>query len=412
MTDHPSSLDDLLLKCSLEKHDSLPRLFAAVAAGAGWEQFLQAALKEGLAGLIYYNGREAAPGAAIPAQVWRDFEGAYIGTLARNTIFLAELDRLGRILSGIDYVVLKGAFLAARVYPSPGVRGFSDIDILLRPSDLAEAGGRLVRAGYRCENTAALRQGENGCLKSVMFGAGEHAVGIDLHWHLLNSTAAAILKPAMDMVEIWNAAGPLPPLPGGNIAPLGLCPEHFLIHLAEHALHHSFDRLILLRDMAELIGRCAADFDWQRLTDDARRFSLARSVYYSLFILRRKTGLAVPDEVLASLGCGETGRAGKLFLNMVMSGRRVPDLCYLAYFAGLSSFRARAGFLLRLALPPRELMASICARPVEDITPGVYLLRWRRLIGYLIRALSGLPAFGVVSCRRMGARSPRKNRTG
>ena len=61
-------------------------------------------------------------------------QNAYLQNTFKNSSFYKCVDRVSKILSGIDYVMLKGAVLCA-TYPK-GCRTSNDIDILVSPDDI------------------------------------------------------------------------------------------------------------------------------------------------------------------------------------------------------------------------------------------------------------------------------------
>lgn len=383
--DKKTNNDELLLRCSLPAQNNSAELLRAIAATVGWKRFLTIADTEGLSELIYWNCREQIADGLIPPEACRSLENAYLTTLARNTIFLAQLGQISHALAGLDFIVLKGAYLATNVYASTGMRRFSDIDILVKQANLAEVDHRLAAAGYLPAPTKA-----STFLNSVMYYPAGNEIAIDVHWHLINSIASNYLNTTMDIGEIWKAARPAQPealpRPPAN-APLELCPEHLLIHLAEHALHHSFERLILLRDIAEVTIRFGEAFDWDRLLGECRKFNLARPVYYSLLFISKKTGVPVPAAALETLRPAHLGRAEKLFIGFALRGRRSPELCNLAYFDSMPSLGAKIRFCLRLVFPCREVMALIYCRRPDEIGPGVYILRLFHGMEYVVHAM-------------------------
>ena len=67
-------------------------------------------------------------------------------TLGRNTIIFNELKTLLKILkhAHIEVVLLKGAALVNSVYPDLAYRFMSDIDVLIKESDLVKAQKNLL----------------------------------------------------------------------------------------------------------------------------------------------------------------------------------------------------------------------------------------------------------------------------
>ncbi len=75
---------------------------------------------------------------------------------ARNALALHELARAQEVLSaaGVPSAALKGAALLAAHHPSIAARQLGDVDLLVRPRDLARAAAALAAAGVRAPGGA------------------------------------------------------------------------------------------------------------------------------------------------------------------------------------------------------------------------------------------------------------------
>ena len=375
---HPVS-DAGLLLASMESPRPRGRNLDFVSR-SDTERFMDAAGREGLAPLIYYSNRETIDG----KERWSALSREYRATLGRNTVFLDKLRGVAAILEGIDFILLKGAYLAASVYPSPGLRRFSDIDILIRRDDLPEACGRLADAGYEPPRG----QGPAGeavpavsdYLNSVACRHADGGPTLHVHWHLANSILPKYVMGHMDMDSVWRQARPTPD------GWWELSPEHQITHLAEHALRHSFHRLILLRDIAEVIMMDGPSIRWTALVEECRRSGLTVPVYYSLFLVAARTAAPVPREVLLDLQPARAGFCARMFLKLAMKGRRFPEMCNLAYLGNMSSLSSKFGFLWHIVFPPRAVLAHAYHRKEEDVGFLLYLSRICRGMHSGIRA--------------------------
>jgi signal peptidase I len=428
-------MDDLLLAASAPRKFDMGATLEIPGRFDG-EEFVSRAEREGLAGLIYYhrcrsqndrgtpargciqkplhNGsRGRSPsilsGAAcvlegecphepfltqpcahaesvvqtpIPAETARLLEKKYHETLARNILLLHELSRLNETLAGVDLILLKGAYLALYVYPSPGLRPFSDIDILAKPADLQLLDQRLASQGYQCAGPANI-----GCssayLNSAEYRKPETGISIHLHWHLLNSITPKYTAATMDMAEIWASARRT------NDTWLSLGVEHLVIHLAEHAMRHSFDRLVLLRDIAEVVLKYGMDIDWDRVVSASRDFGLAVPVYYTLHHVSRKMPINIPHTALSQLFPGRVGLPGKVFMKLTLAGKRPPELCNLVYLEQIASPGGKLAYIFSLLFPPRRTLAQAYCRSENEIGIPDYARRLIRGVRLVSRVAAG-----------------------
>lgn len=338
-----------------------------------WPAFVETAKREGLAPLVYYYAREAERQSAMPDQARSLLAGVYHEVLARNTLFLERLNVFVRAMGTLPLIILKGACLAREIYPSPGLRPFSDLDVIVRPENFAEAAACLQGMNYSPLGVLPEKPDANPSgLNSVLFQAREHDPAFHLHWHVFNSTSPKYAHADLDMDSLWSAARPC--AEGGMI----LSQEHLLLHLAEHALRHSFDRMILLRDLTEVILKAGTAMDWDRVAADGRRFGLAFPVHASLALAREMAGAAVPASTLADLLPQGGGWGEKLFLSLTRRGRRGPEWCNLVYFAALPNTIARAAFFKNLLFPSRAIMARAYGLDKNAIGSAFYARRFGR----------------------------------
>ena len=89
-------------------------------------------------------------GNRLPADYHDRFAKFYQAAAARELPRQAALQKVTAILreNHIDYIPLKGSFLANRVYPAPALRPRSDIDLLLREADLERTAAIFHRLGW------------------------------------------------------------------------------------------------------------------------------------------------------------------------------------------------------------------------------------------------------------------------
>ncbi|MBN1673284.1 MAG: nucleotidyltransferase family protein [Kiritimatiellae bacterium] len=367
-------LQDLLLRlCSAAGENGEPEAAVRVLGtlGEDWRGLARAIEREGLAPLAYHVTRRLLPVDGAPEGLTGFLRAAYHAALARNTLFLRVLDAVSDRLAGIPHIVLKGAYLATRVYDNPALRGFADIDLLVRKTDFAGADSRLNEAGYTRAEQGAV-EGTAAFLNSVRYTASSGGPSVHVHWHLLNSILPKYRAAHMDIDEVWQRARPMSPDRADQLA---LAPEHVIIHLADHALRHSFDRLSLVCDMERVVVALGPELDWSCLTADSLRWGLGRQVYHGLSMLCRTTACRVPPDCLEALRPKRMGFAERLFVRLALKGRRGGELSNLVYVDAMPTLGGKCAFLWRALFPPRRVLAMAYGRPPEQIGLGDYLRR-------------------------------------
>jgi glycosyltransferase involved in cell wall biosynthesis len=208
---------------------------------------------------------------------------------ARRAVMGRHVDRLSERLldNGVDSVLLKGR-AAARFYPDPSIRPWSDIDLLVRPEDV-EMTLKVLSDDPWVRDIPA--QGPEADKRHIMMGEGDMYFVLDLHWHLFSYHQ---LRGRADVAlpEIWASTTIQE---GVRRLPL----EAELAFFAAHAvLDHRF-RLILFRDLAELTR--SAPLDWDGLARALDRWGL-RSVMWAALTCAEAFALApVPAGFLDDL---------------------------------------------------------------------------------------------------------------
>ncbi len=339
------------------------------------EDFIATADAECLAPLIHFYHRD------LNGDTWHAMQDKYLKILSRNTVFLDSLQIIAQRLGTVKFILLKGAFLAFHLYPSYGLRQFSDIDILIKPSETPTVHEKLLQLGYN--RITGSEQGGNipnvsMYLNSALYRSSKPEMPhIHVHWHLANSITPKYKTTNINMEKIWHSAVTT------SHKWLSLSPEHLMIHLCEHAIRHSFDRLILIRDIAEVM--VSKQIDWNQLVDDCRNFGLTRHVYYSLVYLSRKTGITAPLEIIEKLRPVKPGICGRLFLKLATNGIRRPELCNLVYMESETNSLDRLKYIIKTFFPPKQVLAH--AYGLRHIGPFTYGFRIIRSIIHITKTI-------------------------
>jgi len=127
-----------------------------------WTSFVAQAERHGVAPLVYRHLRAAQVG--LPDEAVRALQGLYLAHRHANLVRAQTLTQVLRELDavGIEALVVKEGALCHLLYPGPALRPMSDLDLLLRRSDI-EPARRVLRAppparrlGRRCWPIRAL----------------------------------------------------------------------------------------------------------------------------------------------------------------------------------------------------------------------------------------------------------------
>jgi hypothetical protein len=132
---------------------------------------------------------------------WAEWLGTFVQRRrARQDALVSELLRLASVLTeaGVEFILLKGPYLAERFFGGVEHRMFADLDIFVRRQHLAAVERVLRRNGYKRRSTILLHRALTTRFTHA-FDFMKSTVPLDLHW-LLSCQAAHYL----DYDAIWK----------------------------------------------------------------------------------------------------------------------------------------------------------------------------------------------------------------
>jgi hypothetical protein len=223
---------------------AIERSGAAAAIAAEPNALLALARRHRLTPLL-----AAQASSALPPQVAESCRKDRVLTAARNLALaeVAEQCAAALVAAGVPVIVLKGLAYDATLYPSPGLRPTSDIDMLVPLAQRRAAFATLDALGFE-PRAAAPGFDEPDYHEVAWSRAGAE---VDLHMGL-----APFVRCAIDYDEIWAQA---PALALRRTTVRMLAPVHAAVF---HALHMAIDHFgvpaLYLLDLARLLPTAGA----------------------------------------------------------------------------------------------------------------------------------------------------------
>ena len=257
--------------------------------------------------------------------------------------------------TGIETLATKGPTLSVRCYGDPGLRQYSDLDLVIREKDIRRATQAMLDLGYDPRVPLTVIDAKKIPGEYAFRKPGTHLL-VEFH---TERTFRYHPRP-LHIEELFGRRASVT-IDGREVPALSL--EDELVLICVHGAKHFWERLMWIADVAALISSRQPP-DWDRATAAAREVGAERMLRLGLHLASDVLGAALPKQVDAS----------------VRSDRAVPQLAAqiesrLAsrepHNIGIwqrAAFRVRmrggllAGpaYLLRLSLSPTE----------EDWTPG------------------------------------------
>lgn len=219
------------------------------------------------------------------AMAKEDHAGARARLIGRAALSLAIRGQIRGIAgefkaAGIPVAILKGADFADRLYPDPSLRPFTDLDLLVPESVVADAEKAMSRLGYvPCEASMKYSRGYG---ERSWVRPDRHEGTVEIHWNLVNSpTIRRGVGVSWDDLAFETG-----PREGDGIS-RPTAPARLLIAAVHAAASHGFDRLQPLYDVCLASRACASEGDICWLSETARRTGAVLPLAAALALCRR-----------------------------------------------------------------------------------------------------------------------------
>jgi hypothetical protein len=359
--------------------DPLPLLAAAVRISLGsterpaWPEGLDAAAAVTAAdehGVLMLLHR-ALPSIDAPPALQAALRPLVRERTERALLLVRQLRTLVALLEaeGIAVLPVKGPLLAVLAYRDVAMRGASgDLDLVVRPSELARAVATLRNAGYRRVEPASQEHDPERWSREAHLFPPSASIGtlVEIHTDLSGLPLEAVMERAQRQ-----------PLLGHNFRVLA--PEDLLLYPTLHAAQHIWSRLIWTADIAALL-RQPATIDWTTLLARATAIQARHRLAVTLRLAIDLFHAEVPGSVQAALfhdpRVPRTARLAHRRMRQVSAGVKIPR-----GFSGLL-LRAR-GELAGCETPARRmtwLLSTIAPNAVDraafPLPRGLGWLRW------------------------------------
>ena len=330
-----------------------------------WETLIREARRSNLLPRLAFDADALHLESRIPEQPREHLKAARAQAIAHAVAVKREVRFIDRALStlGVPVVLLKGAaYLMGDLAAARG-RLFSDVDILVPRSALAEVEPALMLNGWTSLKTTPYDQRYYREWMHELPPLRHHTrqTVLDVHHAILPTTAR--LRP--DSAKLLAASRPIP----GEARLRVLAPVDMVLHSATH-LFCNEDVGNSLRDLVDqdslLRGFAGEEGFWATLAGRATELGLARPLFYGLRYARVVLATPVPASVLRA---AERGRPPSLslrlmdaaFLRMLRPGQ-------LGQGSGAASL-ARGSLYLRahwLRMPPLLLAYHLITKALRQ----------------------------------------------
>ena len=271
-------------------------LDAGAVCAAEWHALADAAARHGVLPLAWHRLQERGVAELLPAEVRATMEASQLLAGLRAEARRRQLAEIVEVLGahGLPVVLLKGADVAVRLYPSPAVRSMADLDLLVPAGTARRAAEALAGVGYPAPDHA-----EWEAYRAHRHPPPIHRAGrLTVELHEVIDPWAPPFGETMD--ALWARVQPAGAAqPGAHV----LAAEDLLLHLATHMgrNHLLGSSLARVCDVAWWMARLGAAADWDALVQRSRTGGSRRFVATALRLAQRLLAATVPPDVTRAL---------------------------------------------------------------------------------------------------------------
>lgn len=349
-----------------------------------WDLLIEIAVREGVAALAYYLLQakpESFQRSSFDPQTIDELKENEASLTVRNALLFRHLRQVLQALSvqGIPVVLLKGADLAHSLYPEPGLRVMTDLDLLVSRASYKEALAVVHAVGYH-EYLPEASPGVDNLLGHHAHLRKDSPSGplLELHWTLIASSA---FQHAVPTDWFWQNLEPCLewkefPSPGGQDGIFRLNPTANMLYLSAHQMLQHGGELASLRwllDLHSLVAQRGAEIDWEGLATQANLFGWSGALRAALQAMRACFNTTLPEGLLATL----QAQVGPLDALVEMKAEPAPTRI-LGELKRLRSLNwpGRVRLLIALVLPaPAYIRWRYQPKP-GWLWPVFYIYRW------------------------------------
>ena len=329
------------------------------------------AVREGLAGLLYINLRQAELLEVLSLRQEEKLQALY-HRIARSN--LKRLHCLKKTLhqaaqKNIQVVILKGIALLEPVYGNVGLRPMGDVDIWVLKEHWPVFIPMLMENDYRRDPD----------YPNIFRKEG---ISLDLHSHFLGAdrikTRTFLL--AKHQRHIFQNIRTTS-IEGQTAYCLAPCDQ--VLYLGLHAMKHNLDKLIWLVDIKFLVADYQAS-DWQAVISRAAEMDQEKSILYVAYLLQHLLEFRFAPEVRRTLQRVDLNWIEKKVLDRKIKKGALPLWAPLVLFSIGKGVRRRFAFILETLFPRPEILRQVFAGSPARKDWQLYLMRVLQLFAKLI----------------------------
>jgi Uncharacterised nucleotidyltransferase len=284
---------ELLVHCARATIDPerAARLTALVTGGIDWTRLWNLSQRNGLSPLLYFHLNQICP-SSVPADRLEFLRDYFQKNSAFSVLLTGELARVLKSFNeqGINAIPYKGPALALKLYGNLALRQFSDLDILVRKSDVWKASELIEARGF--EPHFAIPEKKRAAFVRLsyvqLFRRDAGRTVIELHWGIAPRFFGVPLDAdALQRLEPMTLQGATVFQPSAT---------DMLLMLCVHGAKDCWERLEWVAGIAQLL-RANNQIDWERVGQLSLALHCRRILVFGLLLAHGLFDSSLPPQV-------------------------------------------------------------------------------------------------------------------
>jgi len=270
-----------------------------------WDYLLELSAKQRMLPLLHI-GLKDIKGDKIPSTVLDYLKDFYFQNTQHNLLLVSRLVQLIQLLheAGMESVPLKGMLLSKELYDSYAIRQGGDIDILIRPEDVALFVEILKEHGYQLMYPYSMNQLIALSIisreKDIKMIEPKGNIIVEIHWRV--SSHELIRRSEAE--SIWQN------LEETTLQDVGtkiFNQESMLMFLCFHAFNHQWNWVFHLWEIDQYV-RKHPDLDWDWILNHVHNFGGINVLLLSLMVVNQLLGTQIPQIIQVQISSNQQVR--------------------------------------------------------------------------------------------------------
>jgi hypothetical protein len=288
----PPEVVDLLLCCAGVDPEKGLKLEALISKGVDWNLVVEQGQRHDILPLVFWTLKNQCPD-KVPGPIMKELGEFFQANARKNLFAIRELLRILTLLEekGITAIPFKGPVLTSILFRNPGLRCYSDLDILIAPRDFHRATQILEDLHYAPITPLNSPFQEEVLLKSAYeysFYSKTRETQIDLHWGIYLDW---VYDPGQ--ADQWWQRIEETFLGPKSVSTLSL--EDLLLVLAVHGFLHGWSSIKWISDLGKLLE--TREMDWSYVFRKATQKRCRRMTLTSILLAKKLLMAPVPDQI-------------------------------------------------------------------------------------------------------------------